>query len=183
VTRKNDSTKLTVRYVGPYVITDVDDRRNYRIQLLSTGKPMKRAVHASRLRPLYQLDNDYRIRQREPEAVVYEARTDLRRIAITLRVGDPLEQEADAVVIGISEQAQPASETGRLVYEQAECAIERTESADGSMQPLTGTLLISAGKLTSARRLLCTVLTDPANEQIRRSHVQCSVQSGLRTRH
>jgi transposase InsO family protein len=154
VTRKNDSAKLTVRYVGPYVATDVDDRRNYRLQLLSTGKPLKRAVHASRLRPLIQLDNDYRIQQRKQETTVYEARTNIRRMQITVRIGDPLEQTADALVVSINEQVQPIGEASRLICEKAGCTIERTELADRGVQPLSGILPTPAGQLTSVKQIL-----------------------------
>ena len=62
VTKKGMSEKLTVRYEGPYLITTTDDRLNYHLQHLTTGKTLKRPIHCSRLRPLNEMDNDYRVK-------------------------------------------------------------------------------------------------------------------------
>ena len=60
VVKKSESAKLKMRFAGPFVITECLPHFNYRIQRLSTGKTLTRPVHASRLRAVKQLVNDYR---------------------------------------------------------------------------------------------------------------------------
>ena len=87
VTKKHDSAKLTIRYTGPYLVTSADEHYNYRLQDLTTGKSLKRPVHCSRLRPLNELDNDYRLKQPDTQSALYECQTHNRPLTLSTVVG------------------------------------------------------------------------------------------------
>jgi hypothetical protein len=58
--KKGKIAKLKRPYTGPFIITECRPGFNYRLQELKTGRDLKRAVHADRLRPLREMQNDYR---------------------------------------------------------------------------------------------------------------------------
>jgi hypothetical protein len=58
--KKGETVKLKRPYTGPFIITECRPGFNYRLQELKTGRDLKRAVHADRLRPLKEMQNDYR---------------------------------------------------------------------------------------------------------------------------
>jgi hypothetical protein len=60
-TKKGESAKLKRRYTGPFIIIECKNGFNYRLQHLDTGRTLRRLVHADRLRPYCELDNDYRL--------------------------------------------------------------------------------------------------------------------------
>ena len=161
VTRKNDSAKLTVRYTGPFLITDVDERRNYSLQLLSTGKDLRRPVHVSRLRLLLQLDNDYRVQQCRQQTAVYEVRTDVRGLRIRVQTNDPLEQEVDAIAVSVDEQLRPTGEADQLVCDRAGPEVQQECSDKASAQPRPKVVVTAAGGITSAKQLLLAINTQP----------------------
>jgi hypothetical protein len=154
VRRKNDSAKLIIQYVGSYLVTDVDERRNYGSQLLSTRKGFSRAVHASRPRPLFQLDNDNRIQQWKPQPAAFEVKTNIRRLQIEIRVGNPLHQEVDAPAVFVNEQLQPIGEVSRLILEAAGPEIQQAYTGYEDKLPPQGVIVTPAGRLTSARQVL-----------------------------
>ena len=45
--KPGQAAKLKLTYLGPYVITEILDRFNYRLQRLATGKDLQRPVHGS----------------------------------------------------------------------------------------------------------------------------------------
>ena len=61
--KKGETIKLKQKYTGPFIITHCQPGFNYKLQHAETGKDLRRAVHADRLRPLRQLSNDYRFQQ------------------------------------------------------------------------------------------------------------------------
>jgi hypothetical protein len=50
--KKGETAKLKRPYTGPFIITECRPGFNYRLQELKTGRDLKRAVHADRLRLL-----------------------------------------------------------------------------------------------------------------------------------
>jgi hypothetical protein len=58
--KKGETAKLKRPYTGPFIITECRPGFNYRLQELKTGRDLKRAVHTDRLRPLKEMQNDYR---------------------------------------------------------------------------------------------------------------------------
>jgi hypothetical protein len=58
--KKGETVKLKRLYTGPFIFTECRLGFNYRLQELKTGRDLRRAVHADRLRPLKEMQNDYR---------------------------------------------------------------------------------------------------------------------------
>ena len=103
--KKGESIKLKRRYAGPFVITQCRPGFNYRLQHADTGKDLKRAVHADRLRPFHELPNDYRLKNR-PDTIEVASNTIAGQITWRVTVGNPMHIDARAVVIGIDDQWQ-----------------------------------------------------------------------------
>jgi hypothetical protein len=108
ITKKGECAKLKIRYIGPYVITDVEPGYNYRLHDLTTGKAMKRAVHADRIRLIQQLDNDYRFSPRMlSHPAFYKGLTPHRGINLEVSVDDIMNSTADVLVHFIDNHLQP----------------------------------------------------------------------------
>ena len=88
VTKKGECAKLKMRYSGPFLITEVLQCNNYRLQQLDSGNTLRRPVHASRLRPLKELDNDCRL----PDPLAPKPLTsfELPEITVNIYATDPL---------------------------------------------------------------------------------------------
>jgi hypothetical protein len=91
ITKADESPKLKRKWIGPYLITQVLVNYNYKIQCLKTGRDLKGPVHASRLRPLHQLDNDYRLPYPVLLPTVFECSTSNRQLKIRIITGNILE--------------------------------------------------------------------------------------------
>jgi len=65
---------------------------------LSSGKEMKRPVHANRFRALRELANDYRLKGPDAEVRLFEAETPHRKLQVSIRVGDLIHSQCDIVV-------------------------------------------------------------------------------------
>jgi hypothetical protein len=61
--KKGETVKLKRPYTGLFIVTECRPGFNYRLQELKTGRDLKRAVHADRLRPLKEMQNDTGNRQ------------------------------------------------------------------------------------------------------------------------
>jgi transposase InsO family protein len=79
--KKGESIKLKRRYTGPFLIIECRPGYNYRFQHTVTGRDLKRAVHANRLRLLRELPNDYRNRQGENHATSVDWQRKTNRMA------------------------------------------------------------------------------------------------------
>ena len=97
VVKKGESSKLKIRYTGPFIITDCRPGFNYRLQHLDTGRDLRRPVHADRLRPLRELPNDYRLAEDQQLTVVAEGVFG-PDFPYRILAGDPLEVQADEMV-------------------------------------------------------------------------------------
>jgi hypothetical protein len=87
--RKGETAKLKRPYTGPFIITECRPGFDYRLQELQTGRDLKRAVHADRLRPQKELQNDYR--QPAVNRVVASGKLQSTRVSwlITINYGEP----------------------------------------------------------------------------------------------
>ena len=74
-TNLHESSKLKVRWVGPYLVTDVLPNFNYKLKHLVTCKELRRPVHASRIRALREMDNDYRLAGSRNDGMLYSTVT------------------------------------------------------------------------------------------------------------
>jgi hypothetical protein len=72
--KRGESIKLKRRYTGPFIITECKPGFNYKLQHIETGRDLKRAVHADRLRPLKEMPNDYRLKPQVSTTVVTSAK-------------------------------------------------------------------------------------------------------------
>jgi len=52
VVKKGECSKLKRKYLGPFLIIECRPKHNYMLKELSSGKELRRAVHANRLRSL-----------------------------------------------------------------------------------------------------------------------------------
>jgi hypothetical protein len=72
-TKIGDSAKWTKRWTGPFFVKEILPNYNYKLQCLKTGRDLKRSVHASRLRPLKTMLNDYRLPQPDTTRTLFES--------------------------------------------------------------------------------------------------------------
>src|SRR5271157_798527 len=98
VVKKGECVKLKRKYIGPYIIIECRPKFNYMLKELSSGKEMKRPVHANRLRALRELPNDYRLRGPDADVRLYDAVSPCRNMNVTIRIGDIVYSRCDIVV-------------------------------------------------------------------------------------
>jgi len=122
VTKKYESSKLTRRFIGPYTITHCLSGFNYRLKAVETGKQVRRPVHAGRLRPFREPDDERLRYYRDPE---YTGITPYRRIVCNVRVAHCISRAAGDDLL-------------------AEC---RTYIAQSGTLPIAQPLLTTSGKL------------------------------------
>jgi len=95
VTKRNESAKLTRRFIGPYQITRCFAGHSYKLKHLETDKQMKRPVHAGRLRPYLEPGSDRLPIIRESD---YSCITRYRGLDTHVHVGDIANATTDAIV-------------------------------------------------------------------------------------
>ena len=91
--KKGESIKLKKRYTGPFVITLCKPGFNYKLQHVVTGKDLKRAVHADRLRPLRELPNDYRLLKNDRKREIASAELADGRVSWKVSIGDATDSD------------------------------------------------------------------------------------------
>ena len=106
-TRKAEAAKLKIRWVGPYFIIDCLPNLNYRLKHVANGTELKNPVHASRLRPLRELDNDYRLVGSGANVILFEAVTCQRNTTIQVKVGDITKTNCQVIVNPFNENKEP----------------------------------------------------------------------------
>jgi hypothetical protein len=116
VTKKHESSKLTRRFIGPYTITHCLSGFNYRLKDVESGKQLRRPVHAGRLRP-FREPEDERLRYYiDPE---YSGVTQYRRIVCNVRVGDITQLTCDAIVNPANAQLRHESGSAHCIARAA----------------------------------------------------------------
>ena len=98
VTKRGQCAKLVLRWVGPMMIIAQKSQYSFKLKNLVTGQEMKRFVHANRLRPLHQLDNDYRLRAKPTDVVLLETNLVNTNCKVRISVGDILKANCDILV-------------------------------------------------------------------------------------
>ena len=172
-TRKHQSAKLTIRYKGPYLITDIDQRHNYRLQHANTAKSVRRAVHASRLRPLIELPNDYRVSREQADRPLWQGVTQTRKLTVSVRVGDPLNGDYDGIATFVDGSFKPLDEVSEAVYDAAGLSIREESAGQYRAYDEQDVFTTSAGDIVNVDRILHAVVTD--NGQSRTSQLQSTV--------
>ena len=117
-TSNNESAKLKVRWVGPYLIKEVLTNYNYKLVHLTTGKDIRRPVHASRIRALREMDNDYRLAGTHNDVILYSVSTSQRNIAVNVTVGDILQCNTDVIVNPVSNTLDLSQGLARDIADQ-----------------------------------------------------------------
>ena len=97
-TRKHEAGKLTTRWTGPYFILECMPGWNYKLKHISKGTELRRPVHASRLRPLREMDNDYRLLGSNTDVLLYETKTPKRGSILRVKVGDITKTQCQVIV-------------------------------------------------------------------------------------
>lgn len=112
-TRTGENAKLKVRYKGPYLVTETRPGYTYKLQLLSNGKDVKRAVHARRLRLLKERDNDLQVNAKQNE-VIYQGKMQ-GKLEIMISLHDVMEIDVGSLICFVDEQLSPIGEVSRRV--------------------------------------------------------------------
>src|SRR5664279_2491865 len=146
VVKKGECVKLKRRYVGPYFIIDCRPGYNYMLKELSTGKELKRPVHANRFRSLRELDNDYRLQEANAEVRLLERVTPIRQIRVSVRVGNIVHSRCDVIV-------NPANEK---LEHKGGAALAIARAAGESLEDECRTYIGQHGELAVATPLLTT---------------------------
>jgi O-acetyl-ADP-ribose deacetylase (regulator of RNase III) len=147
VTKKNESAKLTRRFVGPYVITHCLSGFHYRLKHLESGKQLRRPVHAGRLRPFREPDDERVRHYRDPD---FSGTTQHRRLDINTRVGDITRLACDAIVNPANAQLRHEGGAAHCI---ARAAGEDFEAECRAYITQHGPLAIAKPIITTAGRL------------------------------
>jgi O-acetyl-ADP-ribose deacetylase (regulator of RNase III) len=119
-TKKGESSKLTRRFQGPYFITECLSNYNYKLKHAVTGVELRRPVHASRLRCLYELANDYRLQQNlSSDVCMFVAHTKRRQLIVKVAVNDMAKTHADALAIACDESLNHVDSPSTAVIQAA----------------------------------------------------------------
>jgi hypothetical protein len=89
-TKTGQNPKLKRKWTGPFLITEVLDNYNFKLQELETGRDLKRPVHASRLKRLRQHPNDYRTQVPDTLRQIFQCTIAQKKIEVRILVGDIL---------------------------------------------------------------------------------------------
>jgi hypothetical protein len=129
-TKKGESPKLKRRYTGPFLIIECKNEFNYRLQHLDTGRTLRRLVHAERLRPYCELDNDYRPNGGQLTRTVAEGTTGQNNVRWRVTVGDPLAVSADMLVHAVDPQLSFLNDvTDRLRVATGDAVVQQCKEA------------------------------------------------------
>lgn len=104
--KKGECVKLKRRYLGPYNIIECRPGYNYMLKELATGKKMRRPMHADRLRPLRELDNDYRMKGVGVNIRLLERTTPTKQVKVSIRVGNIVHSNCDVIVCPANERLE-----------------------------------------------------------------------------
>ena len=105
--KKNENSKLKLRWSGPHFIVNTLPGYNYKLKHVATGKELKNPVHASRLRPFRELDNDYRLTGSNSNIVLFSVTTGKRRVDVQIKIGDVTKTDCQVLVHPYNKNLQP----------------------------------------------------------------------------
>ena len=166
--KKGKSSKLQIKWKGPFIITNVKPGYNYCLQEMKSGKMLRRPVHANRLRPLRELDNDYRLLSRPTDVQLYEGRLKNRNINVVIAVGDIVHAPCDAIVNPANTELRHEGGVARIIASAAgeELIRECKEYIDQKGKLEVGqTMITSAGKLKPTIKVVIHTVGPNSHEQ------------------
>ena len=165
--KRGQSSKLQIKWKGPFYVVQTLDKYNYKLKELKTGKELKRPVHANRLRLVRELDNDYRLLSRPTEVQLYENRTTHKKIKVIVSVGNITQAQCDAIVNPANSQLLHGGGVAKTIADAAGEELKR-ESNDfieqhGALE-VAHTTLTTAGKLRPTVKVVIHTVGPNANE-------------------
>jgi hypothetical protein len=172
-TKIGDSVKLTKRWTGPFIVTEVLPNYNYKLQCLKTGRDLKRSVHASRLRPLKTMLNDYWLPHPDTTRTLFGTTTQQRQLKVRVTTGDLLTAKTQAIVHVTDEMLSDTSAFSRRLYEAAGAGVHsacREHAVD--VLSSENCFITAAGDLAPITRILHHVATSDNND-VRASTLAC----------
>jgi hypothetical protein len=107
---------MVKKWTGPFFVKQILPNYNYKLQCLKTGRDLKRSVHASRLRQLKTMLNDYRLPQPDTTRTLFEATTRNRQLQVRVTTGDLLTAKTQAIVHVADDELSDKSELSRRLY-------------------------------------------------------------------
>jgi O-acetyl-ADP-ribose deacetylase (regulator of RNase III) len=134
---------------------------------------LKRSVHASRLRPLRTMLNDYRLPQPDTTRTFFETTTQERQLKVRVTTGDLLTAKTQAIVHVTDEKLSDTSAFSRRLYEAAGAGVQsacREHAVDAL--PNGHCFITAAGELAPIRRILHYVATGD-NSSVRADTLAC----------
>jgi O-acetyl-ADP-ribose deacetylase (regulator of RNase III) len=156
-TKTGQHSKLKRRWSGPYLITEVLDNFNSKLQELETGRVLKRPVHADRLRPLKELQNDYRLPIPDTLQQTFQCTTAQRNLAVRILVGDILSATAHAITHVTGPVPSQQNALSQRLFDTAGAGVLQTfrQHIDENAPLTTGDCFITpAGNLNPIRRIV-----------------------------
>jgi hypothetical protein len=154
--KRGQNPKLKRKWMGPYLITEVLDNYNFKLQKLETGRDLKRPVHASRLKSLKQLQNDYRLQTPDTLRQIFHCTTAQRQIVVRILVGDILKAAAQAIMHPTCVDASQSSDLSERLWQAAGEGVQQIfrQHIDQQAVSAAGQCFITpAGNLQSIRRI------------------------------
>jgi O-acetyl-ADP-ribose deacetylase (regulator of RNase III) len=151
--KPNESAKLKKKFAGPFIIISCEPHFNYKLKHLVTGKELKRAVHATRLRKLRQLDDDYRTTGNTSSVCLYAGKTARKHIDVKVLVGNIATTTADVLVSPQDDKLSHRSGAARALARAAgETMVQECDTylTDASRASIATPLFTSAGSLSPA---------------------------------
>jgi transposase InsO family protein len=162
VTKTGENPKLKVRY-EPYLIKEVCRGYTFKLQNLSTGVDLKRAVHARRLRPLIERDNNPALITPNP-IVIYENK--INQLSFNVVIDNCVQTSADAVACFVDHNMLPVGEVSERILFQGgqEVVQDQLRIAQISLGTvLPATLLTSAGAIESYKSIIHVLVDKTQN--------------------
>jgi len=162
-TKTGESSKLKVRYSEPYTVTEIRPGYKYMLQHVHTGKNIKRPVHISRMRPLYERCNDTPVNTENNDEYVREY-TRNERLKVRIVIGDATKTNTDGIVCFLNKQLQPVGEVSKVLIQQGGTLVREilnNLTKDVSTIALASVLVTPVSELSSQK--LFHVVVDEAD--------------------
>jgi transposase InsO family protein/O-acetyl-ADP-ribose deacetylase (regulator of RNase III) len=155
-TKTGQNPKLKRKWTGPFLITEVLDNYNFKLQELETGRDLKRPVHASRLKRLRQHPNDYRTPAPDTLRQIFQCTTAQKKIEVRILVGDILQAATHAIMHPTCVDASQSNDLSERLWLAAGEGVQQTfrQHIDQQADNATGHCFITpAGNLHPIRRI------------------------------
>jgi O-acetyl-ADP-ribose deacetylase (regulator of RNase III)/transposase InsO family protein len=173
-TKSGDSAKWTKKWTGPFFVKEILPNYNYKLQCLKTGRDLKRSVHASRLRPLRTMLNDYRLPQPDTTRTLFETTTQNRQLEVRVTTGDLLTAQTQAIVHVADDELSDKSELSRRLYEAAGIGVQNAcrEHVVNAL-PKGHCFITAAGDLAAPTTRILHLVATEDNSDVRANTLVC----------